>query len=419
MHSRPTNRLFDDPPLIVRQDTDTATPRTPVPIYFIHDLAAPFCNNPYCQCQNGRRAVRGLYQGIAANDFLLAQLCIRREQRGSREERHRHRPTDQNGRHGYFDRRDTRRMPTVRAFVGAGRVSKREAMPPLRDSRVLPVLRFHAPARRAPVHLHPPREKAGAAMSRQPLPEQHGFYYDEEKRIPRRSSAPQQAALLPTGSAPGTTRTRRTAEDSSYPMRPMVRRLDHLPLQAPKKEYMIPLTNGTALYVTEQELLTMGQDYIDAAQLLKARRQPQPNVNRASPPDVIRVPAAQQRYVEEPEADYYPTAGQRVRGWMARGLVLLGIGMIIMIAGYIVLNIVGNWWTNTTNGWAYGYPRTYQTDHNVGHGTTQDSMSHFIAENLNGRIIVIEIPGGDPSKSEIYIGPRLVRERAGLNPRYA
>ena len=253
-------------------------------------------------------------------------------------------------------------------------------------------------------------------MNRQPLPEQHGLYYDEEKRIPRRSSAPQQAALLPTGSAPGTTRTRRTADDSSWPMRPMVRRLDHLPLQAPKKEYMIPLTNGTALYVTEQELLTMGQDYIDAAQPLKQRRQPQPNMNRASPPDVIHVPPARQHYTEEPQAGYYPTVGQRVRGWMARGLILLGIGLIIMIAGYIVLGIVSNWWTNTTNGWTYGYPRTYQTDHNVGHGTAQDVMSHFIAENLNGRIIVIEIPGGDPSKSEIYIGPALLGNGQDLTP---
>ena len=81
MHSRPTNRLLDDPPLTVREETDTASPRTPIPIYFIHDLTAPFCANPYCQCQKGKMAVHGLYQGIAANDFLLAQLTA-----GSKEE---------------------------------------------------------------------------------------------------------------------------------------------------------------------------------------------------------------------------------------------------------------------------------------------------------------------------------------------
>jgi hypothetical protein len=117
----------------------------------------------------------------------------------------------------------------------------------------------------------------------------------------------------------------------------MVRRIDQHPLQAPKKEYMIPLTDGTALYMTEQQLLTMGQDYIDAAQPLKQRRQPQPNVNKASPPDIIHVPPRQQ-YIEEPEAAYYPTAGQRVRSCMARGVILLGIGLIIMIAGYILVN---------------------------------------------------------------------------------
>jgi hypothetical protein len=75
MQSRPYNRLLDEPPLTVRQETNTASPRTPIPIYFIHSLDAPLCTNPYCQCQKGRLAVHGLYQGIAANDFLLTQLA--------------------------------------------------------------------------------------------------------------------------------------------------------------------------------------------------------------------------------------------------------------------------------------------------------------------------------------------------------
>jgi hypothetical protein len=87
---------------------------------------------------------------------------------------------------------------------------------------------------------------------------------------------------------------------------------------------------------------------------------------------VIHAPAARQRYTEEPQAAYTQTAGQRVRGWMARGLILLCIGLIIMIAGYILLNIVSNWWTNTTNNWTYGYPRTYQIDYNVCHGSFED-----------------------------------------------
>jgi len=69
---------------------------------------------------------------------------------------------------------------------------------------------------------------------------------------------------------------------------------------------------------------------------------------------------------------------------------------------YIVLNIGGSWIQHTRDDWTYGNPRTYQTDSNVGHGSPQAPMSHFIAENLTGQVLVIEIPGGEPGKAHIY-----------------
>lgn len=69
---------------------------------------------------------------------------------------------------------------------------------------------------------------------------------------------------------------------------------------------------------------------------------------------------------------------------------------------YIVIDVAGSWIQHTRDDWTYGTPRTYQTDANVGHGTSQAPMSHFIAENLNGQVIVIEIPGGVVSKAHIY-----------------
>ena len=69
---------------------------------------------------------------------------------------------------------------------------------------------------------------------------------------------------------------------------------------------------------------------------------------------------------------------------------------------YIVVNIGGSWIQHTRDDWTYGTPRTYQTDANVGHSTSQAPMSHFIAENLNGQVIVIEIPGGEVGKAHIY-----------------
>src|SRR6266566_5486862 len=97
-------------------------------------------------------------------------------------------------------------------------------------------------------------------------------------------------------------------------------------------------------------------------------------------------------------------------------LLWVGIGMFIMLLGWLLLTMLNTWWTNQQNTWSYGYPRTYQTDQNVGHGTANDPISHFIAENLHGEIIVIEIPGDGPSKSKMYIGPRLFGDNADLTP---
>jgi hypothetical protein len=74
-------------------------------------------------------------------------------------------------------------------------------------------------------------------------------------------------------------------------------------------------------------------------------------------------------------------------------------GIILL---YIVVNVGGTWLQHTRDDWTYGNPRTYQTDANVGHGTNQAPMSHFIAENLDGQVIVIEIPGGEVGKAHIY-----------------
>lgn len=43
-------------------------------------------------------------------------------------------------------------------------------------------------------------------------------------------------------------------------------------------------------------------------------------------------------------------------------------------------------------------------------------MSHFIAQNLDKHIIVIEIPGDNPSKSEIYLAPTLVGDGQEFTP---
>lgn len=115
------------------------------------------------------------------------------------------------------------------------------------------------------------------------------------------------------------------------------------------------------------------------------------------------------------DTDEYPAPGQhRQRRW--HWSVFVGLAMLIMIFGWITLGAFGNWWETTTNDWRYGRPRTFQTDAVVGHHDSPQNPSHFIAINLNRHIIIIEIPGGNTSKSVIYSGPTLLGPGQDLAP---
>jgi hypothetical protein len=91
----------------------------------------------------------------------------------------------------------------------------------------------------------------------------------------------------------------------------------------------------------------------------------------------------------------------------AHPLLYLGVGMIAMLALWTLLTVAISWWNTTWDDLHYGRPRTFQIDAFVGHNESAGTPSHFIAINLNGRIEIIEFPGGDGSKARIYLGPQL------------
>ena len=87
-------------------------------------------------------------------------------------------------------------------------------------------------------------------------------------------------------------------------------------------------------------------------------------------------------------------------------LFYVGIFLSLLIGGTAflsALSALGAFWQQKQDDWTYGQnPRMYQTDANVGHGTAQNPMSHFIALNLHGSVQVIEEPGDDVSKARSY-----------------
>ena len=97
-------------------------------------------------------------------------------------------------------------------------------------------------------------------------------------------------------------------------------------------------------------------------------------------------------------------------------LFFVGLAMLVMILGWISLSALGSWWQTTLDDWHYGRPRTFQINAVVGHHDSAQSPSHFIAMNLNRHIVIIEIPGGDVSKSVVYSGPTLLGPGQDLTP---
>lgn len=97
-------------------------------------------------------------------------------------------------------------------------------------------------------------------------------------------------------------------------------------------------------------------------------------------------------------------------------LLLLGLGMLAMLALWVLVSAGLNWWNTTLDYLHYGYPRTFQTDAVVGHNDSATTPSHFLAINLHGRIEIIEFPGGDGAHARMYLGPQLFGSDADKTP---
>jgi hypothetical protein len=95
---------------------------------------------------------------------------------------------------------------------------------------------------------------------------------------------------------------------------------------------------------------------------------------------------------------------------------ILWIGMLSMLAFYLLWNLGNSWWTNHQLDSTYGMPRTYQVDQVVGHGDSTDHPSHFIFLNLNGHVVIVELPGGDITHARMYSGPQIFADNPSSVP---
>ena len=94
----------------------------------------------------------------------------------------------------------------------------------------------------------------------------------------------------------------------------------------------------------------------------------------------------------------------------------LGVGALVLLLLWWGLSQALTWGTNELNYIRYGYPRTFQMDAVVGQGDSQQHPSHFIALNLHGNVLIIDFPGGDPSKARYFQITGVLGPNSDLDP---
>ncbi len=162
------------------------------------------------------------------------------------------------------------------------------------------------------------------------------------------------------------------------------------------RRYDMALTQGGTRY----------QVHPDQVQAIPPRRSAQP----APPAQTARGAQRTTEAVPAPPA-------RKNRGWFrAHPLLWLGVGMLLMLGLWQGLTALGTGWSLHQDDVTYGRPRTAQYDVVVGHHDSVEHKTHLIVLNLDARVVIIEIQGGDPSQSRIYRGPQLYGQQADLYP---
>ncbi len=90
-------------------------------------------------------------------------------------------------------------------------------------------------------------------------------------------------------------------------------------------------------------------------------------------------------------------------------------GVSILLAS-LCFSLATGWGRIWIDDLRYGRPRTQHVTGTVGHNEASGEPTHFITMNLNRRVVVIELPGGDVSKAQTLQGPYLFGANEDLTP---
>src|SRR5579859_677302 len=123
------------------------------------------------------------------------------------------------------------------------------------------------------------------------------------------------------------------------------------------------------------------------------------------------VPFVQQR------AQPSPSRATGMAPYRLRLAGLIVAGLAGAVALYIALSAMFSFIQVKLDDMQYGRPRTTHLDAYVGHtGEQAGQPSHFLALNLDRRIVLIELPGGDTKDATTITGPYLFGDGEDLTP---
>jgi hypothetical protein len=91
-------------------------------------------------------------------------------------------------------------------------------------------------------------------------------------------------------------------------------------------------------------------------------------------------------------------------------------GALALVAIYLLLSSVVSWGQVFIDDVRYGRPRTFHLTANVGRPEEANAPSHMIAMNLERQVVVLEIPGGDATRTRALPGPYLFGAGEDLTP---
>lgn len=90
--------------------------------------------------------------------------------------------------------------------------------------------------------------------------------------------------------------------------------------------------------------------------------------------------------------------------------------LLCLVAIALLANSVITWTQTKIDDLRYGRPRTMQLSGFVGHNESAGVPTQFVAMNLNRRVVVFEIPGGDVAQTRTLTGPYLFGANENLTP---